>query len=165
MSRIGKAPISLSGGVTVQSSRGNIVIKGPRGEVKRNIPQGISVATVGENLEVTRANSDRRTRALHGLVRAQLASDITGVTDGWTKTLELSGVGYRASIAGNDLTISVGFSHPVLIAPPPGITFSTQENKIVVSGIDKQLVGQVAAGDSQGSETRAAAEAVEAEPL
>lgn len=145
MSRIGNAPVSLPAGVTFKTERGELVVSGPKGEVRRPLPHGITVA-LEENMGKVRAKGEgRKIRALHGLVRAQLANDIQGVSTGWSKTLELSGVGFRAAISGKDLVLNVGFSHPVTITPPEGITFTAQEGKVVVSGIDKNLVGQIAA--------------------
>jgi len=110
-----------------------------------SVPTRIRVNIADGNIEVMRSGDDKPTRALHGYVRANLDNLITGVTKGWTKTLELSGVGYRATVTGTNLTLNLGFSHPVIVTPPEGIQFAAAEGKIVVSGRDKQLVGQVAA--------------------
>lgn len=109
------------------------------------VPQGIVVAREGEMLVTTRTRNDRNTKALHGTVSALMKNSMIGVTTGWTKQLELSGVGYRVAMAGTDMTLTVGFSHPVTMTPPKGITFAVTDGKIVVSGIDKHMVGQVAA--------------------
>ena len=145
MSRIGNAIISIPKEVTVTTEGAAMVIKGPNGELRMDIPARIGVHIADGNIEVTRRGEDKPTRALHGYVRANLANIVTGVTKGWTKTLELSGVGYRATVSGTNLTLNLGFSHPVTVTPPEGIQFAVNENKIVVSGRDKQLVGQVAA--------------------
>ncbi len=145
MSRIGNAIILIPSDATVTAEGHRIVVKGAKGELALSVPKNIQVAIVDGKIEIKRKGNDKATRALHGYVRAELANLITGVTRGWTKTLELSGVGYRAATTGADLTINVGFSHPVVIAPPSGIQFTASEGKIVVSGIDKQLVGQMAA--------------------
>ena len=145
MSRIGKAIIIVPKETTITQEANVMVVKGPKGEVRVEIPYGLSVKVDGENLEVSRLNNDKPKRALHGYMRATLANAVMGVTKGWTKTLELSGVGYRAAVTGVNLVLSVGFSHQVTIEPPPGIAFAVHESKIVVSGIDKQAVGQIAA--------------------
>lgn len=146
MSRIGKTPINVPQEVTVTKEGNIVVVKGPKGELRLTLPPKIDLKAKGEQLEITSAGQDKRSSALHGFVRAQLANYIKGVTSGWSKVLELSGVGFRAAITGANLVLTVGFSHPVTIAPPPGITLSVVEGRIVISGIDKQLVGQVAAG-------------------
>lgn len=145
MSRIGKAPIHVPHDVALTLTDQRVVVKGPKGEIVRVVPKGISVVMKNSDIHVNAKSQDKRTKALHGLVRARLASDVTGVTTGWTKTLELSGVGYRASLSGTNLVLAIGFSHPVTIEPPAGITFSLVEGKIVVSGISKDLVGQITA--------------------
>lgn len=145
MSRIGNQPIIVPKEVTVSVDGMEAVVKGPKGELRMTIPGGIAVALHGDNLEVTRKHNDKPTRALHGALRAILANMIEGTTRGWTRTLELSGVGYRASVNGANLVLSVGFSHQVTIIPPAGITFTATESKITITGIDKQQVGQVSA--------------------
>lgn len=145
MSRIGKMPIQLTAGVTAQVGRGEVVIKGPKGELTIAVPLRIGVALDRGQLLVEKKGNDRELDALHGTIRALLANAVTGVTQGWKKELELSGVGYRATVNGADLVLLVGFSHPVTVKPPSGIAIAVQEGKIVVSGIDKHLVGQVAA--------------------
>lgn len=146
MSRIGNLPVEVPKEVTVESQNGELIIGGPKGKIQFKVPSGISVHRKGDTFEVTRKGDDRRVRALHGFVRAGLKNAIVGVTSGWAKTLELSGVGYRAGMSGNQIVLSVGFSHPVTITPPEGITFEVREGKIIISGVDKQLVGEVAAG-------------------
>lgn len=145
MSRIGKMPIEIPKEVTANVAMPMVQLKGPKGEVSYTIPQGISVAMEEGQLKVSTHRNDKPTRSLFGFVRAHLANQITGITKGFTKTLEMSGVGYRANLTGANLVLSVGFSHPVTITPPKGITFAIQEGKIVVSGTDKQIVGQIAA--------------------
>ncbi len=144
MSRIGNSPITVSKDVTISHEGNMIVVKGVKGELKYTIPMGIAVTVNGETVEVTRKHNDKPTRALHGAMRANIANMITGVTTGWTRVLELSGVGYRAQLNGVNLVLSVGFSHQVTIVPPAGITFAVAESKITISGIDKQRVGQTA---------------------
>ncbi|MCX6791540.1 MAG: 50S ribosomal protein L6 [Candidatus Gottesmanbacteria bacterium] len=145
MSRIGNTIIIVPKEATVGVEGAFVDVKGPKGELRMNVPARIRVQIADGKIEVKRTGDDKPTRALHGYVRANLDNLITGVTKGWTKTLELSGVGYRAAVSGENLTLNLGFSHPVTIEPPKGIQFSVNEGKIVVSGSDKQLVGQVAA--------------------
>jgi large subunit ribosomal protein L6 len=145
MSRIGNAIIIVPKEATVSVEGAFVVVKGPKVELRMSVPKKIRVKVADGKIEVARGGNDKPTRALHGYVRANLANLVTGVTKGWTKTLELSGVGYRAAVTGANLTLNVGFSHPVTVAPPAGIQFAVHEGKIVVSGSDKQLVGEVAA--------------------
>ncbi len=145
MSRIGNAIITIPSGVSIETGQGSVIIKGPKGELSLELPHGITVVIGESNVAVKRDHDDTESRALHGFVRAKLANDVAGVTQGWSKSLELSGVGYRASLSGANLVLTIGFSHPVNVTPLPGITFAISEGKIMVSGIDKQLVGQVAA--------------------
>lgn len=145
MSRIGKMPVVIPTGVTITINADAVMVKGPKGEVSLAIPRGISVVQEENNLVITSKRNDRPGKALYGLTRALLANHIQGLTQGFTKTLELVGVGYRASLSGVNLVLSVGFSHQVTVTPPKDVTFTVNEGKIVVSGKDKQVVGQVAA--------------------
>lgn len=145
MSRIGNAPVEVPQNVTVNIAPYIAVIKGPKGEQTVHIPDGITLALEGTVLTVARRRNDTKTKALHGTVAALLKNSIEGVTNGWTKKLELHGVGYRAQLSGTDIVLNVGFSHQVTIKAPQGITFATADGKITVSGIDKHLVGQTAA--------------------
>ena len=146
MSRIGKLPIPLAKNVQVEIDGGNVKVKGPKGELSRDFPAGISFALDDGKVTVSRPDDEKTSRALHGLSRSLLANMIIGVADGFTKTLELQGVGYRVTQAGEKVTLAVGFSHPVEVAPPPGIQLEVEGNtKLHVRGIDKELVGQVAA--------------------
>ena len=145
MSRIGNAIIIVPKEATVTAMAHTVSVSGPKGQLSMVVPAGVSVKNTDGTIKVTRSHDDKKNRALHGYVRAQIANLITGVTRGWTKTLELSGVGYRAALTGTDITLNVGFSHPITVVPPVGITFAASEGKIVVSGTDKQLVGEVAA--------------------
>ena len=146
MSRIGKLPIAVAKNVQVDVQGQAVKVKGPKGELDRVFPDGVTVVSEDGRLVVTRANDEKRTRALHGLARSLLNNMVVGVSDGFTKTLELQGVGYRATQAGPKVTLAVGYSHPVEVAPPDGITLEVDGNtKIHVKGIDKELVGQVAA--------------------
>ncbi len=146
MSRIGNTIIIVPKEASVTAEGGSVVVKGPKGELRMIVPDRIRVVLTDGKVEVKRTGEDKPTRALHGYVRANIDNLITGVTKGWTRVLELSGVGYRANVTGTDLTLNLGFSHPITVTPPEGISFSAAEGKIVVSGRDKQLVGQVAAG-------------------
>ncbi|MFC1626612.1 50S ribosomal protein L6 [Patescibacteria group bacterium] len=145
MSRIGQLPVEIPQGVTVEVTPTEVQIKGPKGQRVVMLHDGIFVEHKEQILQVNRRRNDKKIRALHGLVRAQIANDIVGVTKGWEKILELHGVGYKASVTGQNLQLIVGFSHPVIIAPPEGVSFQIKEAKVIVSGIDKQLVGQIAA--------------------
>jgi large subunit ribosomal protein L6 len=149
MSRIGKHPVAIPTGVTVtKDSDGTLVVKGPKGELKFK-PNPMITVTISENeMAVTRDSEDRMKKSLHGLTRTLLQNMVTGVTKGFTKILEINGVGYRGQVAGNKLVLNLGYSHPIEYPTPAGITFKFDEEKkniLTVSGIDKQLVGQVAA--------------------
>ena len=147
MSRIGKLPIPVPDGVDVTIDGLTVTVKGPKGELTRTMPDGVDLATDEEgSIVVTRQGDERMHRARHGLVRSLLFNMVEGVTQGYEKKLELVGVGYRALQKGSNLELQVGFSHPVLIEAPDGITLQApQQTEVIVSGIDKVLVGQVAA--------------------
>ena len=145
MSRIGNAIIVVPKEASVTITGERVVVKGPKGELTLQVPAGVTVSQTDGNITVKRKGDDKSMRALHGYVRAEIANFVTGVTKGWTKTLELSGVGYRAAVSGTDLTLNLGFSHPIVVSPPANVQFAAAEGKIVVSGPDKQLVGEVAA--------------------
>lgn len=145
MSRIGKMPIPIPKEVAVTVAGTVVNLKGPKGEVSFILPQGIGVNKNADILQVESKRADKKGKALYGFVRAHLANEVTGITKGFTKTLELSGVGYRAAIQGTNLVLNVGFSHSVTMTPPKGVAFQIAEGKIVVSGTNKQQVGQVAA--------------------
>ncbi|MFZ2025357.1 MAG: 50S ribosomal protein L6 [Microgenomates group bacterium] len=144
MSRIGAAPIEYKD-ATITIDGKILVVKGAKGQLTFVIPDDITVEDKDHVLTVTTEKQDSNHNALHGFVRAEIANMVTGVTTGWTKSLELAGVGYRATMAGNNLVLNVGFSHQVTVTPPEGITIAVVEGKIVVSGINKQIVGQIAA--------------------
>src|SRR5690242_14984281 len=145
MSRIGKMPISVPNNVTVDLGDGTVSVKGPRGELSRSFPREISVSREDGTLLVERASDEPAQRSLHGLTRSLIANMVTGVTNGFTRRLEVNGVGYRAAVSAGNLVLQVGYSHPVLVPAAPGITFAVQGNAITVSGADKELVGEVAA--------------------
>ena len=146
MSRIGNTPITIPKDTTVTMDRSSVVVTGPKGERRLDIPSDITVKRTDDVLAIGTKGVDKRAHALHGFFRAELANVITGVTKGWTKTLELSGVGFRASLDSANIVLTIGFSHTVTVVPPAGITFSLEEGKIIIFGTDKQLVGQTAAG-------------------
>ena len=146
MSRIGQAPIPIPDGVSVSLAAGRVTVNGPKGELQRGLPKGISVEEGDGELRVLRENEARETRALHGLVRSLVFNMVQGVTQGYEKNLEIQGVGYRAAKKGQDLELSVGFSHTVTKKAPQGIEFDVPTpTRIAVKGIDKELVGQTAA--------------------
>ncbi len=146
MSRIGKKPVTIPEGVTVTVDNNFVTVKGPKGQLARQFNQDLAITIEGNELNVTRPSDNKVHRALHGTTRSVIANMVEGVTNGFTKNLEMVGVGYRAAKAGNKLTLSVGKSHPVEITPEEGIEFDlTAPTKIVVKGIDKERVGQVAA--------------------
>jgi large subunit ribosomal protein L6 len=147
MSRIGKSPIPVPSGVDVAISGAHISVKGPKGTLERDIPGVITVRQDGDNLVVERPDDERQNRAMHGLVRSLVNNMVLGVTQGFRKELEIVGVGYRATAKGpGAMELALGFSHPVSITAPDGITFEVPApNRIVVTGIDKEAVGQVAA--------------------
>jgi large subunit ribosomal protein L6 len=146
MSRIGQAPITVPSGVDVAIDGQSIRVKGPKGQLERVLPDGVAIERSDGELLVTRDGDGNAVRALHGLVRSLVANMVQGVTEGYEKRLEIHGVGYRAQKQGNDLELSVGFSHTVRKAAPSGIEFEVpQPTRITVRGVDKELVGQVAA--------------------
>jgi large subunit ribosomal protein L6 len=147
MSRIGKAPIDVPGGVDVSIADGTVTVKGPNGTLSRVVPGEIVVRQDGTTLLVERPNDERQNRALHGLTRTLMANMVQGVTGGFSKELEIVGVGYRAEAQGPDkIRLALGFSHPVIVEAPTGVTFEVpQPTRVIVKGIDKEKVGQVAA--------------------
>lgn len=145
MSRIGKQPITLPSDVLITIQDGLAHVKGPKGERSIAVPEGLTVRVEGSLVTVGRQREDSASRALHGYYRSELANAIVGVTKLWTRELELAGVGYRATMSGPNVVLTVGFSHQPTIVPPAGITLSVTEGKVVVTGIDKRLVGEVAA--------------------
>lgn len=147
MSRVGRLPVAIPAGVTVTVSPENVVtVKGPKGELTKAMSKDMNIAIEENSVVVTRPSDVKQHRALHGLTRALINNMVVGVAEGYTKTLQLVGVGYRAILKGNKLTLNLGFSHPVEIDAVEGITFETPDaNTINVKGIDKELVGAVAA--------------------
>lgn len=147
MSRIGKKPITIPKGVQVAVDGSTVKVKGPKGELTRAFSSEIGIAIDGGHVNVTRSTDARQIRALHGTTRAVLNNMIRGVSDGFSKNLQIEGVGYRAEMKGKQLVMALGYSHPVVVDPPAGVAFAVDEKArlITVSGIDKETVGQVAA--------------------
>ncbi|MGE3073673.1 MAG: 50S ribosomal protein L6 [Dehalococcoidia bacterium] len=146
MSRIGRQPVTVPANVTVTVNDDNfVVVKGPKGELSRQFPKTITLNRDEGVINVTRPNDEGQQRALHGLSRSLLNNMVTGVTTGYVKTLEVQGVGYRAQLQGSSLQLALGFSHPVVVAPPEGISFTVEGPRVNIEGIDKERVGQVAA--------------------
>ena len=146
MSRIGKAPITVPSGVDVTISGRTVTVKGPKGSLSRDIPGEIVVRKEESTILVERPNDERQSRSLHGLSRTLVNNMVIGVTEGFTKELEIVGVGYRAEAQGANLRLALGFSHPVVVPAPDGISFEIPvQTRVIVKGIDKELVGQVAA--------------------
>ena len=146
MSRIGKQPVALPAGITAQVADGAVALKGPKGTLSLKLPASVAVALEGNELSVARTGDDKQSRADHGTTRALLQNMVVGVKDGYSRELEIQGVGFKASIAGYKLTLNVGYSHPVEYVVPEGIKVDVADGTTLkVSGIDKQLVGQVSA--------------------
>ena len=146
MSRIGRMPVAVPAGVTVEIAAGNVVtVKGPKGTLTRELAKEMEIKMEDGQVVVTRPNDLKRMKSLHGLTRTLIHNMVVGVNEGYTKTLEINGVGYKAAKAGKKLTLSLGYSHPVEMEDPEGIETKVDGNKIVVSGINKEKVGQYAA--------------------
>ena len=146
MSRIGRLPIDIPSGVDITVNDDVVTVKGPKGELTIRIAKPIQVEIADGQVQVSRPDDERESRSLHGLTRTLIANDIVGVTEGYTKALEVVGTGYRVAAKGTGVEFALGFSHPVNVEPPAGITFTVEgNNKLTVSGISKQAVGEVAA--------------------
>ena len=146
MSRIGRKPIVVPSGVKVEVAGRTVTVTGPKGTLKRDLPGSIAVAVGGDSVNVTRPSDSKTDRSLHGLCRTLVANMVEGVATGFRKDLEINGVGYRATKSGNKLTLALGFSHPIEIVPPAGISFEVDgQTKVSVIGHDKEAVGQIAA--------------------
>jgi large subunit ribosomal protein L6 len=146
MSRIGRLPIEIPSGVDVTVDGSAVTVKGPKGELNLTVARPIEVAIQDGQVVVTRPDDERESRSLHGLTRTLIANNIIGVTQGYSKSLEVVGTGYRVLARGTDIEFALGFSHPVIVTPPSGISFQVEgNNRLTVTGIDKQAVGEVAA--------------------
>ena len=146
MSRIGKRPITVPAKVQVTIDGANIAVKGPKGELSRQLPTNVIVSQEGEKLSVNRRDDSRQSRQMHGLCRTLVANMVEGVSQGFQRRLEIQGVGYRAQVQGRNLILNIGYSHQVQIAPPEGIQFAVENNtNVIVSGHDKEVVGNTAA--------------------
>ena len=146
MSRIGRMPIAVPAGVTVEIAENNhVTVKGPKGTLERTLPSEMTIVKDGDVITVTRPNDLKKMKSLHGLTRTLINNMVVGVTAGYTKVLEVNGVGYKASKAGKTLTLNLGYSHPVVMEDPEGIESTVADNKITITGIDKEKVGQYAA--------------------
>ncbi len=144
MSRVGRKHIVLPKGVNIALKSSEVAVKGPKGELKRLVPDGISVKVAGQELHVERADDSRQNRSKHGMIRALVANMVNGVSDGFERKLEVNGVGYRAEVAGQKLNMALGFSHPVVFDLPKGISAKVDKNIITLSGIDKEVLGETA---------------------
>jgi large subunit ribosomal protein L6 len=145
MSRIGRKPLSLPKGVALSQKDGKYGVKGPKGELGKPLPTGITIKVEGDKLSVQRKDDSRDLKAKHGLVRAHLANMIKGVTDGWTRELEINGVGYRAEVSGDKLTMALGYSHPVVFMLPKVVVAKVEKNKVILTSPDRDVLGQTAA--------------------
>ena len=146
MSRIGNQPIAIPNGVDITLDGHTLTVKGPKGTLSHKLPQSMQVEVTADEVKVTRPSDDKEHKSLHGLTRSLINNMVIGVTKGYSKTLEIVGVGYRAAMKGKNLNLTLGFSHPVIMEPTAGIEFETPEpTKIIVKGADKEVVGQVAA--------------------
>lgn len=146
MSRLGRKPITIPKGASVEVKEGKVIVKGKIGELSMPVAKNITVEVKDGVVHVSRGNDDKPTKAAHGMVRAMINNMIIGVMQGYSKTLEIEGVGYRATLKGKNLGLTLGFTHPIEVVPPAGITFAVDGNtKIIVKGCDKQAVGQMAA--------------------
>jgi large subunit ribosomal protein L6 len=137
--------LPLPKGVALNQKPGAVSVKGPKGELSKAVPEGITIKLEGDKIQVVRADDSRQNRAKHGLVRAHLANMVKGVTEGWTRELEINGVGYRAEVAGDTMTMALGYSHPVVFKLPKGVTAKVEKNRIALTSADRDLVGQTAA--------------------
>ena len=145
MSRIGRKPVSIPKGVSLLQKPGQFGVKGPKGELSKSMPTGVSMKVEGDKVIVGRADDSGPNRAKHGLVRAHLANMVKGVTEGWTRELEINGVGYRAEVSGDSITFALGYSHPIVFKLPKSITAKVEKNRLTLVSSDKDALGQVSA--------------------
>ena len=144
MSRVGRKPVVVPKGVTVSIAKDQVAVKGPKGELKRALPTGVTIKSTAQQLDVSRADDSVENRSKHGMLRAILANMVKGVSEGFERKLEINGVGYRAEVAGQKLNMALGFSHPVVFDLPKGISGKIDKNIIILAGIDKELLGETA---------------------
>ena len=144
MSRVGRKLIPVPKGVNITVGKDQVTVKGPKGELKRDVPAGVALALNGGELTVTRADDSNENRAKHGMMRALVANMVKGVTDGFERKLEINGVGYRAEVAGQKLNMALGFSHPVVFELPKGISAKVDKNVVILAGIDREVLGETA---------------------
>jgi large subunit ribosomal protein L6 len=145
MSRIGRKPVALPKGVQVSQKAGQFSVKGPKGELAKAMPSGVSLKVEGDKAVVSRADDSGPNRAKHGLVRAHLANMVKGVTEGWTRELEINGVGYRAEVSGNAVTFALGYSHPIVFKLPKSVSAKVDKNRLILTSNDKDELGQTSA--------------------
>ena len=145
MSRVGRKPVAIPKGVNVSLAGGQVVVKGPKGELRRAVPQGITVKVEGQAASFTREGDSPPMRAKHGLIRALVQNMVVGVTEGFTRELEVNGVGYKVEVKGNVVNLALGYSHPIDYPLPAGVSCKLEKNKLILSGIDKDTVGLAAA--------------------
>ncbi len=146
MSRVGKRPVNVPKEVTIKIDGENLEVKGPKGILSHTIPNSIKIKQSDSQMIIERTSEEKKVKSLHGLTRALIANMVEGVTKGFEKVLQIEGVGYRAAIQGSALNLTLGFSHPMLVQPPTGITFEVEQNTTIkIKGIDKQAVGEIAA--------------------
>jgi large subunit ribosomal protein L6 len=145
MSRIGRKPLSLPKGVALSQKEGTFSVKGPKGELSKKMLEGISFKQEGNVVVVARKDDSSENRAKHGLVRSHLSNMVKGVTEGWTREMEINGVGYRAEVSGDTVTFALGYSHPIVFKLPKGVAAKVEKNRLLLSANDKEVLGQTAA--------------------
>jgi len=145
MSRIGRQPVPMPKGVSLAQKPGQFSVKGPKGELSKPMPAGVSIKIEGDKAIVSREDDSRENRARHGLVRAHLANMVKGVSEGWKRELEINGVGYRAEVSGDSVTFALGYSHPIVYKLPKSVTAKVEKNRLTLTSADKDMLGQVSA--------------------
>ena len=145
MSRIGRQPVPMPKGVSLAQKPGQFSVKGPKGELTKPMPAGVSIKIEAEKAIVSREDDSRENRARHGLVRAHLANMVKGVSEGWKRELEINGVGYRAEVSGDSVTFALGYSHPIVYKLPKSVTAKVEKNRLTLTSADKDILGQVSA--------------------
>jgi large subunit ribosomal protein L6 len=145
MSRIGRKPVMIPKGVTLTQKAGTFSVKGPKGELSKHIPDGVTIKLEGDKVTISRADDSPPNRAKHGLVRAHLANMVKGVTEGWQRELEINGVGYRAEVSGDSVTFALGYSHPIVFKLPKSISAKVDKNRLMLTSADKDELGQISA--------------------